>query len=359
MKLRLSVAVGVGVLAATFAGLLFHLFLKKCCALRMATRLRFRIAVVASILVGVGVSISAAKSSRRLRPDPLVLQQDRRFYDGNSGACAVVCHLDGANLTTAWAGDCRAILGVKSPWTILRHDLKADELTRDHQISTNPEERARLIRDHPGEVDVVHRNRVKGRLEPTRAFGDGKYKSYEFFNAYPRLIERYRETGWTPPYVTAEPEVSQRSLNSSCKFLVIACDGLFQDLSSQEVVDEVAEFMRTPKEERKGHNAATWLTERALAAAAKPHCTEPKDTNAVLRDFISLPQGRSRRHLHDDITVQVVFFDHEQQYPPQAPSNEKIETPETLKRYREFLQGARRSPGVDISFGPTRHISKM
>mmetsp|Transcript_8693 Transcript_8693/g.21412 ORF Transcript_8693/g.21412 Transcript_8693/m.21412 type:complete len:257 (-) Transcript_8693:869-1639(-) len=163
MKLRLSVAVGVGVLAATFAGLLFHLFLKKCCALRMATRLRFRIAVVASILVGVGVSISAAKSSRRLRPDPLVLQQDRRFYDGNSGACAVVCHLDGANLTTAWAGDCRAILGVKSPWTILRHDLKADELTRDHQISTNPEERARLIRDHPGEVDVVHRNRVKCR----------------------------------------------------------------------------------------------------------------------------------------------------------------------------------------------------
>ena len=37
----------------------------------------------------------------------------------------------------------------------------------------------RLLKEHPGEDDVIRRNRVKGRLQPTRGLGDGTYKRIE------------------------------------------------------------------------------------------------------------------------------------------------------------------------------------
>eukprot|EP00472_Partenskyella_glossopodia_P005162 CAMPEP_0197542028 /NCGR_PEP_ID=MMETSP1318-20131121/67486_1 /TAXON_ID=552666 /ORGANISM="Partenskyella glossopodia, Strain RCC365" /LENGTH=301 /DNA_ID=CAMNT_0043101265 /DNA_START=1343 /DNA_END=2248 /DNA_ORIENTATION=- len=269
--------------------------------------------------------------------------QDRRYYDGNAGACAIVCHVDGQNVTAAWVGDCRAILGKRTNFSMFTGQLAADELTKDHQIDCNPTEKERLIREHPGEVDIVARNRVKGRLEPTRAFGDGKYKSLEFFKQFPRLVNRYSKTGWTPPYVTAEPEISRRNISYGDEFLVLACDGLFQDLSSQQVVDGVVEFMSTPEHQRNGHNAATWLTQKALEQPAKHHARDLErhygtkmEINDVMKQLVTLPQGRSRRRLHDDITIQVIFFDHNASFPGQTPSMEAIREPSILAKYRSL-----------------------
>mmetsp|Transcript_16426 Transcript_16426/g.24755 ORF Transcript_16426/g.24755 Transcript_16426/m.24755 type:complete len:178 (-) Transcript_16426:85-618(-) len=156
----------------------------------------------------------------------------------------------------------------------------------------------------------------------------------EFFNFVPGLNETYRMTGWTPPYVTAVPEITTRNLNSTCKFLVLGCDGLFSDLTSQEVVDSVEEYLRTPLEKRKGQNAAAWLTEKAMAAAADTHVYGPRKNIDVLKSLLRLPQGRTRRRYHDDITVQVLFFDHEANFPPQDPSFQGIQKPKVLR----FLQ---------------------
>jgi hypothetical protein len=44
----------------------------------------------------------------------------------------------------------------------------------------------RLTAAHPNDPDVIAKNRVKGRLQPTRGLGDGLYKRKEFFLQVPR-----------------------------------------------------------------------------------------------------------------------------------------------------------------------------
>jgi serine/threonine protein phosphatase PrpC len=86
-------------------------------------------------------------------------------------------------VTTGNAGDCRAIIGRVD--SAARHGYTAVELTTDHQIDTHPGERERLLASHPNEHDIVHRARVKGRLQPTRGLGDGKYKRVEYMHLVP------------------------------------------------------------------------------------------------------------------------------------------------------------------------------
>jgi hypothetical protein len=56
------------------------------------------------------------------------------------------------------------------------------------------------LSEHPNEKNVIKRNRVKGRLQPTRVFGDGHYKRMDLFENW-KNAHKYQV--WTPPYVTA------------------------------------------------------------------------------------------------------------------------------------------------------------
>lgn len=137
----------------------------------------------------------------------------------------------------------------------------------------------RLQREHPADEQqsVIQRGRVLGGLEPTRAFGDGRYKWDR--NTQARLIEAFlpnRQSArgppkalQTPPYVTAEPVVEWRkipigheehappdslvaaasegltSLSGSTstrelRFIIMATDGLWDLMSNQEAVGLVA-----------------------------------------------------------------------------------------------------------------------
>lgn len=125
-----------------------------------------------------------------------------------SGSCALLSFYDARSqlLRVACTGDSRAVLGRRSEsgkWT-------ATALSED-QTGGNPNEAARMRKEHPGEDNVVRNGRVLGGLEPTRAFGDAVYKwsrdtAYKlrenFFGRSPSPLLK------TPPYVTAEPVVT-------------------------------------------------------------------------------------------------------------------------------------------------------
>eukprot|EP01097_Dermamoeba_algensis_P005351 TRINITY_DN3401_c0_g1_i1.p1 TRINITY_DN3401_c0_g1~~TRINITY_DN3401_c0_g1_i1.p1 ORF type:complete len:463 (+),score=107.23 TRINITY_DN3401_c0_g1_i1:46-1389(+) len=169
-----------------------------------------------------------------------------------SGACALLSYIDyeSANLVLANAGDCRAVLGksktkggqkekayvmydfdenvprvfkakaaINDPST----DLEAIQLTQDHQV-TNKREYDRLKREHPNESNLFEDKRVKGMLEPTRAFGDSFFK---FKSSAERLGYLAESFGWTAPYVTAAPEISIYPLSEEDQVLVLATDGLW------------------------------------------------------------------------------------------------------------------------------------
>lgn len=81
---------------------------------------------------------------------------------------------------------------------------------------------------------------VKGRLQPTRALGDLYLKRREFNGTGPgRIPEPFK-----PPYVSATPEVTLRPRAAGDAFVVLASDGLWDLMSSQEAVDCVAKAHR-------------------------------------------------------------------------------------------------------------------
>ena len=61
-----------------------------------------------------------------------------------------------------------------------------------------------------------------GGLSCTRSFGDAKAK-------------RKKPKG-NPKVVTAVPEISKLRINSEHDFIVLACDGIYDRLSSEEVI---------------------------------------------------------------------------------------------------------------------------
>lgn len=89
-------------------------------------------------------------------------------------------------------------------------------LSRDHSANSAEEQQA-LAAQHPNEPDIVRCRHpkacyVKGRLMPTRAFGDFYLKDPAFNNADPLRPERGRSVPapFSPPYITASPDVRAR-----------------------------------------------------------------------------------------------------------------------------------------------------
>ncbi|CAI2163229.1 10908_t:CDS:1 [Funneliformis geosporum] len=252
-----------------------------------------------------------------------------------SGSCALLAYIDAANkdLYVACTGDSRAVLGVRETdnenggkrW-------KAVVLTED-QTGRNENEVKRIDKEHPGEEgNIISYGRVFGGLEPTRAFGDSKYKwdvkmqdgvFTKFFKIKRGLAGGSKNK--SPPYVTARPEITSHKLTENVKFLVLATDGLWDALSNEEVVELVGEFLdgrrdiiddekenssNFKEDELKWENSMqekvfTFVDENASTHLIRNACGGAKQDQ--LCALLSLPSPMSRRFI-DDITVTVVFF---------------------------------------------------
>mmetsp|Transcript_23200 Transcript_23200/g.61780 ORF Transcript_23200/g.61780 Transcript_23200/m.61780 type:complete len:452 (+) Transcript_23200:83-1438(+) len=136
------------------------------------------------------------------------------------GCTAVVCCVQADTLIVANAGDSRAVL--------CRGGLAVD-LSKDHKPE-DPLEIDRISRaggwvereDHG--TTVVHR--VNGDLSLSRAIGDLEYKQ-----------DRGRSAG--AQVISVEPDVQVVQRQPADEFLVIACDGIWDVVSSQQAVDFV------------------------------------------------------------------------------------------------------------------------
>ncbi|KAK6203040.1 phosphatase 2C-like domain-containing protein [Scheffersomyces amazonensis] len=259
-----------------------------------------------------------------------------------SGSCALLSFYDTNSklLKVAVTGDSRAILGSfkDNQWTV--RQLSID------QTGSNPTEVARIISEHPDEPKVIRNGRVLGSLEPTRAFGDCRYKLpaaiqeriyKQFFGK--RLPNHLQ----SPPYVTAEPVITTTKINpENNDFLVMASDGLYEMLTNEEIVGLVVKWME--KEKLIKPQTSFWnifgSTENKLPevsdvtndkSSKKPiRKTRPSSGAFLLEDknvsthlirnalsnggsreqttmLISIPNPVSRRY-RDDLTVTVVFF---------------------------------------------------
>lgn len=140
-----------------------------------------------------------------------------------SGTTSVMTLVSATQIICANTGDSRACLS---------RDGVAVPLSNDHK-PFNPGEKERI--ENAG--SHVKFNRVNGDLAVSRALGDFVYKRCETVTA-----ERQA--------VTALPEFMVEARQpAKDEFIVLACDGIWDVMSSQEVVEKVGEMLREGRPE--------------------------------------------------------------------------------------------------------------
>ncbi|XP_058748506.1 probable protein phosphatase 2C 60 isoform X1 [Vicia villosa] len=134
-------------------------------------------------------------------------------FDGpTSGSTACVAIIRNNLIFVANAGDSRCIIS---------RNGQAYNLSRDHK----PElaiEKERIYKAG----GFIHAGRVNGSLNLARAIGDVDFKNNRFLSAEKQVV-------------TANPDINIVDLHDEDEFIVIACDGIWDCLSSQQLVDFV------------------------------------------------------------------------------------------------------------------------
>ncbi|KAK0557281.1 Protein phosphatase 2C 2 [Tilletia horrida] len=156
------------------------------------------------------------------------LREDAAFANDSSGCTAVAALLvpgetseAARRIIVANAGDSRSVLSLKG---------EAKPMSYDHK-PTNQKETTRIV----GAGGFVEFGRVNGNLALSRALGDFEFKGNHSL----------------PPEdqaVTADPDVIVHAMTGEEEFLVLACDGIFDCLSNQQVVDFVRRGIANGKE---------------------------------------------------------------------------------------------------------------
>ncbi|XP_069089676.1 protein phosphatase 1G [Pleurodeles waltl] len=133
----------------------------------------------------------------------------------DSGTTAVVALIRGKQLIVANAGDSRCVVSEGG---------KAVDMSYDHK----PEDELELARIKNAGGKVTMDGRVNGGLNLSRAIGDHFYKRNKNLPPEEQMI-------------SALPDIKVLTLNEEHNFMVIACDGIWNVMSSQEVVDFIHE----------------------------------------------------------------------------------------------------------------------
>ena len=247
--------------------------------------------------------------------------------DARAGACALVCYVEGTSCVVGSAGDCRAVLGRRRPPSAHQQQQDSDgislsqgsqgsarareasgadfevvAITSDHTAQNSSEielVRARTsdplpFRDKMAASRAGSASRVAGSLMVTRAMGDGYLKRQGL--SVPPLQQHV-------PYITSAPEVSELQIASGDAFLVLASDGIWDNLDSEDVVRIVG---RALDQSVRGATEPQQLAQVVVDASLEKVCRDHMLTRAELD---AKPYGPRRRKLHDDMTVIVLCLE--------------------------------------------------
>ncbi|CAN1191234.1 Probable protein phosphatase 2C 63 [Linum perenne] len=208
------------------------------------------------------------------------------------GSCCLLGIVSGDLLYVANLGDSRAVMGKRtSPATVA-----AERLTVDHNVAVE-EVRNEVVALHPDDSHIVLYTRgvwrIKGIIQVSRSIGDVYLKKPEMSRD-----PLFQQFGTPVPLkravMSAEPSITVRKLNPDDMFLILATDGLWEQLSDEAAVDMVSKNPRA--------GIARRLVKAALQVAAKKR-------EMIYDDITKLEKG-VRRYFHDDITVIVMYLDH-------------------------------------------------
>ncbi|CAF3847097.1 unnamed protein product [Adineta steineri] len=173
----------------------------------------------------------------------------------SSGCTAVVALLHDKQVFVANAGDSRCVIC---------RDGQAIEMSIDHKPE-DPPERTRIEK---AGYKVTLDGRVSGGLNLSRAIGDHAYKKTAKLPAEEQAI-------------TALPDIRTLTLADQDEFMVIACDGIWNFMSSQDVVD----FVRTRFDKKSISEICEELFSHCLAPNTSGDGTGCDNMTAIIVKF--------------------------------------------------------------------------
>ncbi|KAG0174297.1 Protein phosphatase 2C 2 [Apophysomyces sp. BC1034] len=149
------------------------------------------------------------------------LRKDPEYENETSGCTAVAAMLTKDNiLYVSNAGDSRAVISTSG---------RAIAMSQDHK-PVNEKEADRIWRAG-GRVDY---GRVNGNLALSRALGDFEYKRNKSLPAEKQAV-------------TADPDIREHTLTGDDEFMVLACDGIWDCMTNQQVVNLIQKKLSEKK----------------------------------------------------------------------------------------------------------------
>ncbi|KAJ2400332.1 Protein phosphatase 2C 2 [Coemansia sp. RSA 2559] len=155
---------------------------------------------------------AAAMTSGYLAAD-VVLRENPEMVNDSSGCTAVSVLLakDGSAYCGN-AGDSRCIISTKGQAVALSHDHKPTDDIEFNRITSGG--------------GYVEFGRVNGNLALSRAIGDFEFKNNRTLSPEKQIV-------------TAMPDVIKHTISADDEFLVVACDGIWDCMTNQQVVQFV------------------------------------------------------------------------------------------------------------------------
>lgn len=224
------------------------------------------------------------------------------------GACAITVAVTDSHYVVANTGDCKALLlsggraialnathNVEDPAECRRvrslHPLEHDAVVC-HRAYEDRDTRVCYTRPGPNRVYKEVGCRIKGILQPSRAFGDFALK-YSHMNLCLPSKGPLVKNAASFPYITAEPEITVFPRTSADQMLTLCSDGVTEFLSDRDIF-ETASAADTPDASADALIRA--VRQRAMRAAG-----------LTRRKYSELDKTR-RREVHDDATALVFYL---------------------------------------------------
>ena len=196
------------------------------------------------------IKLSMIESFQKIEDDFFKLKCKDNLEDSDkSGSCALVSVIFDNKIYIANIGDSRAIMSIGGGTKVrqLTVDQKPDNIKEFERALKNGSKIYLDDNDDPDrDESKIEFIKDKAELEKMKEIKENS-KEEKIFRVYPSdlavmrtvgdIKAKKKEFGGIPGTIINIPEVYIFDINSSDDFIVMGCDGIFDDLSNQEIVN--------------------------------------------------------------------------------------------------------------------------